>query len=362
MTEGVVMRLALLFSLLLTAGLGARAFAAPPASVGNAPAVAVAESATMPPLSAAAVAAPSAETASGTAGSAVEAGDSADAGMNASGAAVCVPAGEKFKYYERPQMPPSPFLSVTRRLLDLGLFAAMLGVGAWVVLSGRRRAWFLAMLLLSAGYFGFFRHGCICSVGAIGNVAQALTHPEAVIPVSAVLFFVLPLLLALLCGRVFCGTVCPLGAVQELLARRPQRIPGRLDRLLRLGPWLMLGWALVSAFVWLGFPICRMDPFVPLFRLAERASAAWGFTGAVLLLCVFVSRPYCRWLCPYGVLLGLVSRLAVRRRALDAGKCAACHRCAGHCPVGAITPPRLDFSACIQCGRCSRACTTKAVR
>ena len=356
MTVRSAMRFGVLVFLLLAASTGAWARDGSPSDVDHVSSAAGAESTIPVPASADALPPPTITPVSG-------AGYSGGvAGTNAEAAAVCKPAGETFKYYERPPIPLSPFRSIDRRVLDMGLFVAMLGMGAWVVLSGRRRRWFTAMFLVSVGYFGFFRHGCICSVGSIGNIAQSLMHSSAVLPVSAVLFFVLPLLLALLCGRVFCGTVCPLGAVQELLARRPQSIPGRLDRLLRFGPWLMLGWALVSAFVWLGFPICRMDPFIPLFRLAEREPAVWGFTGTALLLCVFVSRPYCRWLCPYGVLLNLVSRLAVRRRTLDVGKCAGCRRCAGHCPVGAITPPELDFGACIQCGRCSRACAAKAVR
>lgn len=336
----------------------------------------------------------------------------AEAGTGAGAVPGCDPGGNTDTPYERPATPESPFRPWRLRLLDIGVFTFMLAAGTWVVISGRRRVWFFGMLLLSAAYLGFFRHGCICSVGSIGNVAQAAVaetraalhlppasvtapapapaqkeapapavlppagggdaaaaKPSFILPVEAIVFFVLPLLLALACGRVFCGTVCPLGAVQHFLARKSLRVPRWLDRVLRVGPWLMLAWALVSAWVWLGLPICRLDPFVPLFRLTAHHPVIWGYTGGALLLSIFVARPYCRWLCPYGALLGLVSRLALRSRCLDAGRCVRCNRCVKACPVDAITmppsgspeQPALDFAACIQCGRCSRACGKHAI-
>ena len=58
-----------------------------------------------------------------------------------------------------------------------------------------------------------------------------------------------------------------------------------------------------------GYVICRFDPFVPLFRL----TGDWTMlmTGGIFLLIgVFVSRPYCRFFCPYGILLGWLSRFS----------------------------------------------------
>ena len=339
----------------------------------------------------------------------------APAVAEASATADASPAEGAESTYERPCMVASPFRAWKQRAVDIGVFCGLLVIGTWVVLSRRRRVWFFGLMLVSVAYLGFFRHGCICSVGAIGNVAQALSmetraalklspplgaetiapppetalqaSPEppaednalrepacqscrnGVLSVEAVAFFILPLLVALFFGRIFCGTTCPLGALQDLLARRPVRLPSWLDRPLRLGPWLMLSYALVSAWVWLGLPICQLDPFIPLFRLAERSPLAWGCTGGVLLLCVFVTRPYCRWVCPYGALLNLMSRLTIRPRKLDAAACMHCGRCLKVCPVDAITlppsgapgVPMLDAAACIQCGRCNRACGKHAI-
>ena len=72
-------------------------------------------------------------------------------------------------------------------------------------------------------YFGFYREGCICPIGSIQNVAVALVDPDYAVPYFVIGIFLLPLAAALFFGRVFCGGVCALGAVQErelaLLAR-----------------------------------------------------------------------------------------------------------------------------------------------
>ncbi|MCL2246067.1 MAG: 4Fe-4S binding protein [Lentimicrobiaceae bacterium] len=71
--------------------------------------------------------------------------------------------------------------------------------------------------VISVVYFGFFRHRCVCSIGAIQNVAQVLANHGPTIPLYVLLLFLLPIIFTLLFGRVFCAGVCPLGALQELV-------------------------------------------------------------------------------------------------------------------------------------------------
>ncbi len=87
-----------------------------------------------------------------------------------------------------------------------------------------------------AVYFGFYRRGCICSVGAIQNVVLGLVNPQYSVSFGVIAIFFMPLLVALFCGRVFCSGVCPLGAIQDLALLRPLKVPVKLDRALR---WLL---------------------------------------------------------------------------------------------------------------------------
>ena len=72
-------------------------------------------------------------------------------------------------------------------------------------------------------------------------------------------------------GRTFCAAVCPLGAVQELVAVRPVKVPRWLDQALGLLAYVYLGAAVMFAATGTAFLICRYDPFVGFFRRSPAA-------------------------------------------------------------------------------------------
>src|SRR5512133_1875830 len=104
---------------------------------------------------------------------------------------------------------------------DVAVLIAALSVASWLALKKRSRSGLIWLSLFSLAYFGFYREGCICAVGSVQNVSLALFNPGYAIPVTALLFFIIPLGFALAFGRVFCAGVCPLGAIQELTGIRP---------------------------------------------------------------------------------------------------------------------------------------------
>jgi ferredoxin len=238
------------------------------------------------------------------------------------------------------------------------LLGLALGVSAWLALWRRQRGWLVAISIACLAYFGFYREGCICPIGATQNVAVALVDPRYAVPYYVILTFVLPLGAALLFGRVFCSGVCPLGSIQELVSLRAVRVPPRLDRALGSLKWVYLGVALYYAVLPASerdFLICRYDPFVGLFRFT---GAAWMLMlgGAFLVAGVFVGRPYCRWLCPYGALLSAFSRYAWRSFSITPDRELDCGLCQGACPYGAIETRRAVRTACFACGRCYGSC------
>ena len=167
------------------------------------------------------------------------------------------------------------------------------------------------------------------------NVVAALARPDVLLPLSVVVFFLLPLIVALWAGRVFCAGVCPLGAVQDLVLLRPIPVPRTASDVLRLLPLLYLAGTVLLAAVGSMSLICRFDPFVTLFRRSGGAGMV-AYSVVFLLLCVVVARPYCRFLCPYGVLLGWLAQLAPQRAQIAEQSCVACRLCEQHCPVDAI--------------------------
>lgn len=240
--------------------------------------------------------------------------------------------------HQAPQAWHPPFQALTPPWADALILALALALGVWLVRRARSRRWIQAFSVACLVWFGFIRHGCICPVGAIQNVAVAVWAGGG-LPWAVAVIFALPLLTALFYGRIFCAAVCPLGALQELFIIRPLRAPRALDAALRLAPPAVLGIGVVYAIHGAGYLICRTDPFVGLFR--RSAPLPMLLTGmAVLMLGMVLARPYCRYFCPYGVLLEVCSRLAWRRVKITEETCVNCRLCVGVCPVGAVAGPR----------------------
>jgi len=240
--------------------------------------------------------------------------------------------------HQLPQITAPPPRAEWLQFLDIAVLAAALALACWMGLRRRSRKGLLALAAFSLLYFGFYRKGCICAIGAPQNVILALFDPSYSVPLSALAFFVLPLAVALFAGRAFCGAVCPHGALQELVLIRPVRLPSWLTRALGLIPYAFLGAGLVLAAAGGGFLFCRWDPFVPLFRMAGSALMVAVGLGT-LVLSMFVGRPFCRFLCPYGALLRLASAAARWRVRVTPSRCTECRLCDEACPYDAIRPP-----------------------
>jgi polyferredoxin len=220
---------------------------------------------------------------------------------------------------------------------DVFVLTGALIITTWLALKKRSRQGLVWMSVFSLAYFGFYRHGCICAVGSVQNVSLALFNQGYSIPFSALLFFLIPLLFALAYGRVFCAGVCPLGAIQELTGFKPAKLPKAVEIILATVPFIYLGIAILFASTNSQFIICRYDPFVGIFRLD--APYTMIIFGVLLLLSgIFVNRPYCRFLCPYGVLLNVFSRFAGRHLTITPAECTNCRLCEEACPYDAIIP------------------------
>jgi ferredoxin len=222
--------------------------------------------------------------------------------------------------------------------LDAGLLLAALSLAAYLVLKRRSRRGVFALTLFSLAYFGFWRHGCVCSVGSLQNVVAGLTDSHFGVPLIVMAFFLLPLLFALFFGRVFCAAVCPLGAVQELVAVKPMPVPKHIESALGMLPYAYLGLTVLSVALGGSFLICEYDPFVAIFR-QDGGFQMLMLGGLILLLGIVVARPYCRFLCPYGVLLNGLSRLSKWHASITPSRCIQCRLCADACPFNAIDVP-----------------------
>ncbi|MCB8995132.1 MAG: 4Fe-4S binding protein [Bacteroidales bacterium] len=244
--------------------------------------------------------------------------------------------------FETGYVQPSPTTpeprSTALEYTDVLVLLAALSLASWLVIKKRSRRGILWLSIFSLLYFGFYREGCICSVGSLQNITLALFDPVYKVSITVLLFFLLPLVFALFFGRTFCAAACPLGAIQDLIIIKPVSLPVWVRKTLSFIPYVYLGFAILYAATGTDFIICRYDPFVGFFRMdAPYIMIVIGI--ALLILGLFFARPYCRVFCPYGVLLSWMSKFSKHHMSITPAECISCKLCENSCPFDAIEIP-----------------------
>jgi ferredoxin len=240
--------------------------------------------------------------------------------------------------YEQPDVVKPEPRAGGLEYMDAAVLLLVLCLAAWFALKKRSRQGILWLSVFTLVYFGFYRNGCICSVGSFQNITLSFFDAGYSVSLSTLLFFLLPLIFALFFGRVFCAGACPLGAIQDLLIVKPMSLPKWLNKTLGLIPYLYLALAVLFAATGTDFIVCRYDPFVGIFRMdAKFHMVILGIS--FLLMGMFVARPYCRFLCPYGVILSWMSRFSKWHLTITPSQCIQCKLCTTSCPFDAIDFP-----------------------
>ncbi len=168
-------------------------------------------------------------------------------------------------------------------------------------------------------------------------------------------------------GKVFCGWVCYLGAIQEFLhidkiklfqSERAQKIM----KIIRIV-------ATVAIIVQLTFTQnilwSKIGPFKAAVNLFSPNVTGYILLGIVLISSVFIHRPFCKIICPVGLLHGFISKIKGASVLGINSACAGCKTCNTACQINAITRDKkiskLDNQECIRCGDCMDDCKIKSI-
>lgn len=259
---------------------------------------------------------------------------------------------------------------------------------------------FVGVLLLFLDFTGTL-HACLSWLAKIQLVPAVLALNFIVIAFL--------LVLTLIFGRIYCSVICPLGIMQDVLARLGISVRNRVKkpkhRYAYRKPLNILRYAVLALFVVLlvaGFTSFAglLDPysafgrmaanlFAPLYgwcnnllaTLAEHAESYAFYTtdvwvkGGVSLLVAVVTlivitafaltsgRSYCNTICPVGTFLGFFSRFSYMKMVIDADRCKGCHLCEHNCKAHCIDveTKTIDYSRCVVCGNCQKACKTGCI-
>ncbi len=208
----------------------------------------------------------------------------------------------------------------------------------------------------------------VCPFGGVVTIYEFATQGTFVqkIHQSSFVLMVIGFFLAVLFGPVFCGWVCPLGTVQEWVSRLGRKflrkrfnhfVPPSLDRILRYLRYLVLAWVIYMTAATGTLIFAAYDPYFALFNLwsSEVALTSILILAVTLVLSFFVERPWCKYACPYGAVLGLTNLFrifGIRRREAT---CKADGACSIMCPMNIPVDEKLVVRdhQCISCLECT---------
>src|SRR5579871_4054389 len=212
-----------------------------------------------------------------------------------------------------------------------------------------------AALVFAVGYMGFMKSHLISVVDIFGLIARDL--PVVKYNISYYIFGVFVLASTVLWGRVYCGRICAFGALTQLMdAALPRKLRVDVPKALeRRAAWIK--YALLAAVV-VYFVVTRnilvyqyVEPFW-MFSLFG-TTTMWMALALLLIATVFVRNLYCRFLCPVGAMLGLISNLTVFK-IKRWSECKTCKICEKTCEWGAIRGPLIVKTECVRCDDCER--------
>ena len=211
----------------------------------------------------------------------------------------------------------------------------------------------------------------ICPFGAVETAGRLITEGSFIPKIhdSNIWTFAGVAALTLLFGSLFCGWLCPLGSVQEWIGRLGKRIfKKRYNRFIGEKTDRALGYvrygvlALILYFTTSSMTLVfqRFDPYYALFHFwtGDVFFTAILVLGVVIVLSLFFERPWCRWLCPLGALLGLIQFVAPWKIRKKHKACSECGVCMKRCPMRVRLHEKgvVRDTRCNRCLSCLEAC------
>ncbi|MBN1699441.1 MAG: 4Fe-4S binding protein [Spirochaetales bacterium] len=211
----------------------------------------------------------------------------------------------------------------------------------------------------------------VCPFGAVETAGRLVIEGEFIPKTFPSNFWVLlgALGMTLVFGPLFCSRLCPLGSVQEWIGKAGRKIfgkrfnrfiPRKIDYALGFLRFIVLGLVLVKTWQSLALVFVNVDPYYALFHFwtGDALPTAILVLAVVLIASLFTERPWCRWLCPFGAVQGIVQLFSPWKIRRNRKACVGCGKCSGACPMRIRIHEKTSVSdtRCNRCGECVGAC------
>lgn len=216
-----------------------------------------------------------------------------------------------------------------------------------------------------------------CPLGALQNAIASSRNRTPVYVLGILMLY------GLILGRTICGYICPVGLVQELLHKlpTPKIQKNRITYALSFFKYVLLALLVVAVPFWFAFRSLPLPAFCKFICPAGTLEGAVGllshpanadtfsmlgglFTWKMIIalalvgLCVFLYRGFCRFVCPLGAFYSLFSKVALVGVRVNCERCTGCGKCVRDCPMDIR---HVGDHECISCGKCISTCPTKSI-
>ena len=211
-----------------------------------------------------------------------------------------------------------------------------------------------------------FHYICpICGVSSVYQFFASSTLWVVKLKSSLGIIIGVVIMTTIVFGPIVCGFICPFGTIQDLVAKLGKKmfkrefnnfVPKELDNKLKYLRYITL----IGTFILTGISgivlLEKVNPYHAFLGIFTKDISIVGFfiLCLIIVLSLFIHRPWCKYLCPYGALLGIFNKFKVFRVVRKDSNCIGCKGCSKTCPMGIDVHLKEEVRdlRCISCLEC----------
>jgi polyferredoxin len=234
--------------------------------------------------------------------------------------------------------------------------------------TAKNRKW---IYIAALSIFGIILGSDPSPMGTVKDAVVLFGSKGTVFPPRLIAFGIFTLMV-ILANKFICSWGCQVGTLQDFIFRLNRgpndtkglfgqiKIPFVITNSIRVIFFLFLVFA---AFAWATDIVESIDPF-KIFKPQAIGIVGGLFISLILIVSLFVYRPWCHFFCPFGLFGWLAEKISIFKIKVNYDKCTSCMACSKACPstvMDAILKQDKIIPDCFSCGTCIQTCPVNAI-